>query len=85
MVMKAIDIAALSYQSGLPPYLLDYFERIGLLESPQSEDDAMGFALDRAKQIAEMRKLGFSTEQIKSLLEEGGIELIETGAAPCGA
>lgn len=72
-------------QSGLPSYILEYFDRIGLLElssfeaNETSENDAN---LDLAKQIAALRSLGFSFGQITSLLEEGGIQLPENGFTP---
>lgn len=73
MTSLSIDLDQLSEQSGLPSYVLDYFDLIGFF-SPSINDvrDEEGFmtsTMNLANRIADMRGLGFSLGQIASILE----------------
>lgn len=73
MDKTTIDIDQLATQSGLPAYMLEQFDRIGIFEeSEQEPHPTTSFSektRDLAKQIADMRSLGFSFGQIISILE----------------
>lgn len=70
----SINIDQLSAQAGLPSYILEDFERIGLFEeSERDSSEVDGYTdstLSLAKQIASMRGLGFTFDQIIAILEQ---------------
>lgn len=73
---NSIDLEKLSNESGLPLYILDYFENQGMFEiSPETKaantaDNVISY---RTKFAASMRNLGFSLNQIVSLVMTGSI------------
>ena len=68
-----MKIGALAKRSGLSAHTIRYYERVGLLPSP--ERTASGYRaytpsdIDRLRFIARGRDLGFSLEEIRSLLQ----------------
>ncbi|KZM49988.1 Cu(I)-responsive transcriptional regulator [Labrenzia sp. OB1] len=66
-----MNIGAASRQSGLPVKTIRYYEEIGLVRPPRSENGYRDFSqtdLERLKFLQRSRSLGFSIEECRDLL-----------------
>ncbi|HUR22668.1 MAG TPA: MerR family transcriptional regulator [Acidimicrobiales bacterium] len=81
--MNRLTVSKLAEQAGTSPDTLRYYERIGLLPTPERSSSGYrlydGKALDRLRFIKESQRFGLRLEEIRELLE-----IQERGQCPCG-